>query len=114
MPKLQWRLAALVQTLADETLLAETLLFPGLSILQADLGKLRKQLGNRLRKWIKELPPGEAYRCRIGELPQVQQLEVEVPPVKDDRCRTTPVTLRLHYVQWQHGTDAAIAYFPAL
>lgn len=114
MPKLTWRLAALVQTLAGETLLAETLLFPGGSILQTDLKRLRKALGKRLRNWIKELPPGETWRCRLGELPQVRELEVEVPPVRGDRYRHNPVTLKLHYVQWQHAADAMIAFFPAL
>lgn len=114
MPKLRWRLAALVQTLSDEALLAETLLFPGISVLQSNPGRLRKSLGQRLRKWIKDLPPGEAYRCRIGDLPVVHELAVEVPPVKDDSLRTSTVMLKLHYVQWQHGKDAVIAYFPAL
>ena len=121
MPKLTWRLAALVQTLAGETLLAETLLFPGMSLLQTDLRRLRKTLGKRLRSYIKQLPPEHAWRCRLGELPQVRELEVEVPPVRKDHYRPNAVTLKLHYVQWQHGpapgalgADAVIAYFPAL
>ncbi|WP_254508669.1 AAA family ATPase [Anatilimnocola floriformis] len=121
MPKFTWRLAALVQTLADETLLAESLLFPGVSLLQTDLGRLRKTLGKRLRAQIKKLPPEEAWRCRLGELPEVKEIAIEVPPIRGDRYRTNPVTLKLHYVQWQHGpltgvpaADAVIAFFPAL
>lgn len=114
MPKIPWRLAALVQTLTDETVLAEALLFPKLSILHENVEKLRAVLAARVQRQIKELKTADVYRHRLGELPAVKQLEIEIPPLKGDPLRTSPVSLTLHFVQWNHARDAVIAYFPAL
>ena len=61
------------------------------------------------------MPPGNIYRHRLAELPEVREVQVEVSPVQGDLRRQTPaVTLTFHYVQWRHGEEATIAYVPAL
>jgi ATP-dependent Clp protease ATP-binding subunit ClpC len=114
MPQLELRLAALVQTLSDELLLAEALLFPGASCLHDRSARLHAMLGQRIREIVKRLPPGEIYRCRLEQLPTLAQVQVEVPPLRGDYLRREPVTLTFHYVQWRHGNDAVIAAIPAL
>ncbi|HTN77674.1 MAG TPA: AAA family ATPase, partial [Pirellulaceae bacterium] len=114
MPKLPWRLSVLVQTFADDLLIAEALLFPGVACLQADRTRLRTMLVKRLREQIRQLPPGRAYRHRLADAPAIEQLVVEVPPLRGDHHRRSSVTLTLHYVQWRQRSDAYIAYFPAL
>ena len=114
MPTLKLRLATLVQSLSEELLLAEALLFPGASCLNDRLQPLRKMLALRVREMIKGMPPGDIYRHRLADLPELRQIEIDVPPVRGDVHRSEAVTIAFHYAQWRHGTEAVIAAVPAL
>jgi ATP-dependent Clp protease ATP-binding subunit ClpC len=114
MPELEFNVVALAERLSDELLLAEGLLFPEITCCSSHPGRVRTMLARRIRALVKRLPPGEIYRRRLGERPELRQVSVDVPPVHDDVCRRESVTLAFHYIQWTHGTDAWIAYVPAL
>ena len=114
MPHFELRLAALVQTLSDELYLAEALLFPGASCLADRPLRLREMLARRVREIVRRLPPGTLYRQQLADMPELREVQVEVPPIRGDHLRLGPVTLTLHYVQWRHAADAAIAAVPAL
>jgi ATP-dependent Clp protease ATP-binding subunit ClpC len=114
MPQFHLRAAALIQSLEGELLLAEALLFPGALCLHSAPARLRQMLARRLRELVKQLPPGNVYRHRLAELPEVREVQVAVPPIQGNLGRQTPVTLTFRYVQWLHGEEASIAYVPAL
>jgi ATP-dependent Clp protease ATP-binding subunit ClpC len=114
MPQLSLRAAALIQSLEGELLLAEALLFPGALCLHASPARLRQMLACRVHEVIKQLPPGNIYRHRLAELPDVREVQVEVPPIQGDLRRQTPAELTFQYVQWRHGEEATIAYVPAM
>ena len=71
-------------------------------------------LAQRVEELLKQLPPGSVYQHRLAELPQVHQVQVEIPPIPGDLRRQAALALTFHYVQWQHGEEATIAYVPAL
>ena len=112
--ELQLQAAAVVRTLADGSLLAEALLFPEVSCLAAGPRPLNRMLARRVRELVRLAPPGSIYRRRLEELPRAASVRVEVPPLRDDVGRRTPVTLTIHYVEWRHGGEAVLAYVPAL
>jgi ATP-dependent Clp protease ATP-binding subunit ClpC len=114
MPKHVIRLAALVQSLADESLLAEALLFPEASCCGNHPGQVREMLRRRVRDIVRQLAPGTLWQRRMADLPELKKIEVEVPPLSDDVGRRDAVALTFRYVQWRHGADAVIAYVPAL
>src|SRR4029453_9242582 len=114
MPQQVLRLAAIVQSVADESLLAEALLFPGASCFGASPERVREMLPRRRREMVKQLPPGTLWQRRLAELPELKRIDVAVPPVREDAGRRGAVTLTFRYVQWRHGSDGGIAYVPAL
>lgn len=114
MPEFEFQIVALAQRLSDELLLAEGLLFPEVAVCSHRAAGIRDMLARRLRSLIKKLPPGDLYRRRLADLPELRQVTVEVPPVHDDACRREAAKVTFHYVQWAHGADAWIAYLPVL
>jgi ATP-dependent Clp protease ATP-binding subunit ClpC len=114
MPPFHWRLPALVSTLDDESLLARPLLLPGVSCYALSPQRLKTMLARRLADVLRQIEPGNLYRYRLAELPEVRTLTVEVPPLADDLLRRRTVELPLQYVVWRHGDEALIAYVPAV
>lgn len=114
MPLLNLRLAAIVQSLSDELRLAEALLFPGASCLAVRPAQLRRMLARRVREIVRRTPPGEIHRHRLAELPELRELMLAVPPIRDDLLRPEAVSLRFHYLLRRHGDDGVIAAVPAL
>ena len=71
-------------------------------------------LQRRVREIVTQLPQGTLWQRRLAELPGLNEIQVVVPPVRDDIGRRDAVSMTFRYVQWRHGTDAVIAYIPAL
>ena len=114
MPEFELRLAKLVQSLGDGSLLGEALLFPEVSCCASQATRLNDMIRRRVADLLKNLPADEFHRRRIGELPEIHTVDVEVPPLADSFQRPRPVVLRFHYVKWSHNADGTIAYVPAL
>jgi hypothetical protein len=113
MPNLQWRLAALVSQLDDDSLLARPLLIAGVSCHALGLRQLKDQLHRRVAETLKQLSPGGIYQVLPAALPEVRTLALKVPPLRDDTRRRQAIELPLQYVVWRH-TDGLVAYVPAL
>ena len=78
------------------------------------------RLGRNAAKVLAETPAGQIYRRQLGEAPETGELTVTLePPGRKDDSRVLSawqkaVLLRFHYLTWKHGSDAAVAYVPAL
>ena len=114
MPTVDFRYFSLVQPLEDDLLLAEPLFFPGISTLGDDQGRLVSAVGNRVRAAVEDLPTGDIYRRRSAGVPRTAQVEVELAPPRASIGWREPVTLTFHYVHWEHGDEAHIAFVPVL
>ena len=114
MPTLDFRYISLVQALEDDLLLAEPLFFPDVSTLGDDQPRLVEVLGNHVQTSLEALPAKEIHRHRAAGALRTAQIEVEVSPLRATIGWGEPVTLTFHYVEWEHGEEAHIAYVPAL
>jgi ATP-dependent Clp protease ATP-binding subunit ClpC len=114
MPQLDLQATAIVRSLSEELLLAEALLFPGASCLAGGPAPLRRMLAKRVRAIVRSLAPGDIHRYRHAEPPEVRELVLAIPPLRNDPLRTQPVSLRFHYLVRRHAADAVIATVPAL
>ena len=114
MPQLELQATAIISSLSEELLLAEALLFPGASCLAGGPKPLRRMLAKRVRAIVRSLAPGEIHRYRHAEPPEVREIVLAIPPLRNDPLRTRSVSLRFHYLVRRHGVDAVIATVPAL
>lgn len=114
MPTLDFRYVSLVQALEDDLLLAEPLFFPDISTLGDDQAALVSTVGSHVQTALEALPAKEIHRHRAAGALRTAQIEVEVSPLRATIGWREPVTLTFHYVQWEHGEEAHIAYVPAL
>ena len=114
MPTLDFRYLTLVRALEDDLLLAEPLFFPALSTLDDDRARLVRALGERVRATVEGLPAGDVYRRRPAGDPGTAEIEVELAPPRATVGWREPVTLTFHYVHWEHGDEAHVAFVPAL
>jgi ATP-dependent Clp protease ATP-binding subunit ClpA len=103
-----------IQSIDEEILCAEPLLFP--EIRQCDTKR------SRLRTQVKELAKKVAEGTQLfvlhgRELPGGAtsfQVDVTLDPPKRQTEWQQPVTLRFDVVRWQHGNEALVAFVPAL
>ena len=114
MPTLDLRYFSVVQALEDGLRLAEPLFFPDISTLGDNQQRLVREVGIHVRQALKALPAGDIHRRRAAGLPQTAQIEVNLPPRPGTLGWREPVSLTFHYVHWEHGEEAHIAYVPAL
>lgn len=114
MPTVDFRYFSLVQALEDDLLLAEPVFFPGISTLGNHQGRLVNAVRTRVRQAVEDLPTGDIYRRRPAGVPRTAQVDVELTPASATIGWHEPVTLTFHYVHWEHGEEAHIAYVPVL
>ena len=114
MPTLDFRYYSLVQVLEDDLLLGEPLFFPDVSTVDDDRSRLVEVLGNHVQTALEALHAQEIHRRRAAGAPRTAQIEVELSPPRATIGWREPVTLTVHYVQWEHGEEAHIACVPAL
>lgn len=114
MPHLDHRFLAVIQELEGDLLLGEPLFFPELSCLARSRIKLAATLRRRVSEAAAELDPGDLYCRRLVGAPQTGSIDVTLEPLRNDPTWRNTVRLRFDYVWWRHGTEAVLAYFPAL
>lgn len=68
----------------------------------------------RVRESLEQVPAGEVYRLRPAGVPRTAAIDIELSPPPRTPGWRSPVTLTFHYVHWDHGDEAHIAYVPVL
>jgi ATP-dependent Clp protease ATP-binding subunit ClpC len=102
------------QVLDGRWLLAESPAFPEINRLGTHKDKLRRQLQLNFRAILKEEPLALLHqRCALGE-PTVETFDFPLPPPPGSILWREPLALSFGIVRWGHGTDAELAFVPAL
>ncbi|HZZ81245.1 MAG TPA: AAA family ATPase, partial [Gemmataceae bacterium] len=124
MPTIDFRLAAVVQSLGDDVLLEEMLFFPEVSCLGDDPARLNRVIKNLLTRLVLQSPPLEWSRRRLPGEAEPGHIEISLKPGVRSNAWEEPVTLRLPVVRWTHpgpqrgddlaSTEMHIAFVPAL
>lgn len=115
MPKHDFQFSALVQTLEDETFLAEALFFPELTRLRHAADAATDDLQANLTRIVEEdLPPLERTRRHYTTTPEVRTVTLELAPAERSLAWRKPVSLQFHVVQWPHDDRTWLAYVPVL
>ena len=120
MPEHELHLDIAWLALERTAILAFPPLFPELSALGRKRARMRERLARNAGKVLAETPTGQIYRRQLGSAPETGELTVILePPGRKDGSRVLSawqeaVPLRFHYLVWEHGSEAAVAYVPAL
>jgi ATP-dependent Clp protease ATP-binding subunit ClpC len=114
MPEHEFRLTGLVQTLENDTYLAEALFFPEVSCLGDDRDELCLALEVNAAHIVRALPPLDLYRRHQTGLPEVVELRLTLDAPARSVSWREPVELTLPVLKWAHGTDNFLVHVPAL
>lgn len=93
---------------------SECLFHPDLSRLSSNRERAVDALRRNLEKLLPDLPPGELYRRRLGTTATPRWVVLTLDPPRKLEAWRDPVKLRLPFVAWEHGQEAALARVPAL
>jgi ATP-dependent Clp protease ATP-binding subunit ClpA len=113
MPDFEFRLTAVLQTLENQTHLAEALFFPEVSCYGDAPDALLAALRTNARRLAESSPTLQLHCRHAGELPEVAAVTVVLDPPPRSAAWREPVTLTFHAVRWVHG-EAHVAFVPAL
>jgi ATP-dependent Clp protease ATP-binding subunit ClpC len=114
MPKHNLPIIALIQTLENDTYLAEALLFPEALRFHDKVEKAKESLLANLRKMVEETALSAIYRYHYSGEPAIDEVEIIIDPPQKSLAWRRPVTLKIPIVRWSHGDVAQIAYVPSL
>src|SRR5262249_42857850 len=114
MPEHQFRLTGLIQTLENETYLAEALFFPEVSGLGDDRDELCLALEVNAQHIVRALAPVDLYRRHQAGPPEVAESPLVLDPPPRSPSWREAVELTLPVLKWAHGTESFLAYVPAL
>src|SRR5262245_61756161 len=114
MPEHEFRLTALLRALENDTYLAEALFFHEVSTLGDNKDALLGALRVNARHVLQSLSPLELFRRHQAGTPEVRTLTLSLDPPGCAVAWREPLELTVPVVHWAHGTDALVAYVPAL
>jgi ATP-dependent Clp protease ATP-binding subunit ClpA len=128
MPEHNIELAAVIQPLEGNVLLAEALLFPEFSCAGDEPELLEEQLAEHARRLLQSLPPAELYRRFLTQAPEAGTLSLTVEPPTRTPAWQKPIDLTFPVLRWSHAApppdgppaeqppppEAVLAYVPAL
>lgn len=114
MPEQPIEFACLLQHLENDLCLAEGLFFQEVAILADGQQRGRKQLERLLAESYLRLPASARWRHHLASEPVVRPIEIELEPPRRQTDWREPIMLPVHAVCWSHGSDAHLAYVPAL
>src|SRR5262249_34878955 len=110
MPKYDFHLTTIIQTLEDGSFLAESLFFPDVSRYGNNAVRLTEAMGANAAQQVQELEPIELHRRRATGPVELRQIDLTVEPPSKSTAWAEPVTLRFHAVCYEHGAEARVAY----
>src|SRR3954470_8104803 len=105
---------AVIQTTSDGLLLGEALGFPEVSRLAVDVNRLRRALLRNVRRIVEAAPTASLLRRQVGGEPAASGVDLALEPATGSVLWREPLALRFPVLRWSHGTDAEIAFVPAL
>ncbi len=105
---------AVIQATGDGLLLAEALGFPEISRLAVDPNRLRRALQRNVRRIVEAAPTAGLLRRHVGGQPTVAGVDLTLEPPTGSILWREPLQLHFPVLRWSHGTDAEIAFVPAL
>lgn len=108
-----FEILTLLSELENESFLAEALLFPEVSRLEARPDKVVKNLRNSVPVVLDELPTVVFHTRRAPQDVEVREVSVEIKPPKRDIYWKDPLPLTFQAACWQQGATHH-AFVPAL
>jgi ATP-dependent Clp protease ATP-binding subunit ClpC len=94
--------------------LAEPLLIPGISTLDADRGMAIGVVRRLVNEWLEQQPAGDLWRYRAPHESRVETLMLEVPYPRRDASWQENVILQLPLLRWRQTSSMAVASMPTL
>ena len=114
MNRIEFPFWAVVQATSDGLLLGEALGFPEASRLAVDLTRLRRALERNVRRIVETAPAASLLRRQVGGEPAASGVDLALEPPTGSVLWREPLGLHFPVLRWSHGTDAEIAFVPAL
>jgi len=114
MPRYDFRLTTIIQTLENDTHLAEALFFPDVSRFDTRRARLEDTIKLNAISIVEEAAPLHLHRRHFVAPPALDEIAFTLNPPPKSIAWRMPVALRFHAVCFQQGDDAHIAYIPAL
>jgi ATP-dependent Clp protease ATP-binding subunit ClpA len=104
----------LFQILENRLALAEALGFPEITRLGAGRWRLSKQVHRNVRRLIETAPLPSLHRRHLASEPRLTTVKITLEPPPGSLLWRTPLPLVFHVLRWSHGSDAELAFVPAL
>jgi hypothetical protein len=114
MPRYDFRLTTIIQTLENDTHLAEALFFPDVSRFDTRRARLEDTIKLNAISIVEEAAPLHLHRRHFVAPPALDEIAFTLNPPPKSLAWRNPVALRFHAVCFQQGDDAHIAYIPVL
>jgi ATP-dependent Clp protease ATP-binding subunit ClpC len=114
MPLREWNITILHRTLDDSVLVAEPLLFPELCCCDSKAARLGRTIRECARHVLERTTAQELHQRLMPGEPEAEEIEVSLEPPKRQADWVEPVKLRFVVVRWPHGSEAYLAFVPAL
>lgn len=114
MPKQDFAIITIVQTLENDTFLAESLFFSEVSRFGDDLKRVLEAGRLNAAAIVESQRLSELYQRRLGDLPVVSEIVIEIEPPSRSPFWRSPVGMRFHTLNWRHGAETVIVYVPVL
>jgi len=114
MPKHDFPIIAVVETLENTGCYVEALFFPQILRFHFDEEEAIESLEANVRKLVEDLPLAVIHQRHPAGVAELDETTVTIDPPRGQNLWRTPVALRFPIVRWSHGDAAQLAYIPAL
>ncbi|HYF51805.1 MAG TPA: AAA family ATPase [Planctomycetota bacterium] len=114
MPQIDLRLFTVNASLDEGCHFARPLFIPNVSTLHTDERKAENGAIAILKRQISEAGANLLRRLNISDAPALKDVIIELPVPRGASPWKTPLNLRFATLRWRHGTEAQVAYVPAL
>jgi ATP-dependent Clp protease ATP-binding subunit ClpC len=114
MPKFDFNLLTITQTLENDSYLAEALFYREVSRFGDDLDRIHYSLEANAARILEKAAPMEIYRRQGPRDPVIKEVRLDLDGPPRSVGWRSPITLVFHLVCWDHGEDAQVCFVPAL
>ena len=114
MPRYEFRLTTVIQTLENDTHLAEALFFPEVSRFDTRRARVEESIKLNAVQMVEAGAPLDLHKRRFVAPPAIDEITFTLDPPPKSLAWREAVALRFQAVCFQQGDDAHIAYIPAL
>ncbi len=114
MPVRNWTITLISQSLDEDTVAAEPMLFPELLCCDRNPARATATITRLAGQILLKIPALELHRRVVPSDARVESIEIMLDPPARMPDWENPIALRFDIVRWRHASEGFLAYVPVL